>query len=83
MLAAVIGAGVMLFIAAVPFFVAWGNLHARVRVLEAGFAELGKVQEDVAYMRGKIDGIERFLIDLSGWFQSPPPIIPASRKPRP
>jgi hypothetical protein len=62
------GAGVMLFLGAAPFFVGWGSLHAMIDALkarmaaaESELATIGRLQADVAYVRGQIDGLLREL----------------------
>ncbi|MGH7024514.1 MAG: hypothetical protein ACREEB_13130 [Caulobacteraceae bacterium] len=60
--AGLIGAGVMFFLAAVPFFVGWGSIHAtlealkaRLAAVEAEMAAIRDIKTDVAYIRGRID----------------------------
>jgi hypothetical protein len=62
--AGLIGAGVMLALGAIPFFVGWGSIQAkvealrsRIRVVEAQSGVIGKLQTDVAYIRGRLDQV--------------------------
>jgi hypothetical protein len=68
--AGLIGGGAAMIVAAVPFFVAWGRLHAemdavRTRVdglehdLKDELGLLREVQKDVSYIRGVLDGEAR------------------------
>jgi hypothetical protein len=57
-----IGAGAMVFVGAVPFFIGWGNLHAmidalktRLAAVEVELADIRQIKADVAYIRGRID----------------------------
>jgi hypothetical protein len=68
--AGLIGGGAAIVVAAVPFFVAWGRLHAEMETVKVRVAELEhdlkdelgllrEVQKDVSYIRGVLDGEAR------------------------
>jgi hypothetical protein len=61
--AGLMGAGVMLFLSAIPFFIGWGSIHAthealklRVRAVEEQMKEIGEMRADISYIRGRLDG---------------------------
>ncbi|HEY2178827.1 MAG TPA: hypothetical protein VGH15_09625 [Caulobacteraceae bacterium] len=64
LLAGLIGAGVMLLLGAIPFFVGWGSAHATIDALktrmsgvEGQIATIGEIKESLAYIRGKLDQV--------------------------
>ncbi|HEY2481585.1 MAG TPA: hypothetical protein VGI30_05240 [Caulobacteraceae bacterium] len=61
-LAAFIGAAVMLFLGSIPFFIGWGSIHAthealklRITSLEEQMAQIQAIRADVAYIRGRLE----------------------------
>lgn len=62
--AGLIGAAVTLGLGTIPFFVGWGSIQAtvealksRIRVVENQSGVIGKLQTDVAYIRGRLDQV--------------------------
>ena len=60
--AGLIGAGMALLLAAIPFFVGWGSIQATIEALKTRLAvveeqakAITEIREALAYIRGKLD----------------------------
>jgi hypothetical protein len=71
--AGLIGAGAMLVLGAIPFFIGWGSIHATLDGLKARMSEaerelsqIDQIRADVSYIRGVLDGEARAAREARG-----------------